>query len=366
MSSSKKKGSSSATHDICLILLTILFVISVFFFIAILSHSALGSEDAGNRVPVVNNVAKWTKAIIDAGAEDLKKLEDLVGRSPREVHTYLPTLEPTHTPIVLKVKQPKAEIDHPVATASTTKPFHHLDCPNGDLMTFWQRTTDADAKYVSPFLHHGPPVKYVTFEPDVGGWNNIRMQMELVLVFAYATGRTLVLPPDQPMYLLNKGKGHQKAHSFADFFPFDYINQRMSVITMEEFMRREGQTGLLRNTTTGVIEYPPNNQTVFDGTERLERLAMWDYLRSVGSCPPWKALNEFVVIPVAPGVNVSHYPPNKAKVYKDKRELFAAKRYAQYYDEHWQQQKLIHFISKPGLGYRLLEHFYTFIHFEDD
>ena len=338
------------------------------------------------------------KRIIDVGVEDLKKLEDIVGRSPREVHTYLPTLEPTHTPIVLKVKQPKEEIAHPVATAGTTKPFHHLDCPNGDLMTFWQRTTDADAKYVSPYLHHGPAVKYVTFEPgncsskwiraiscrfalfyhwfnklypfffatDVGGWNNIRMQMELVLVFAYATGRTLVLPPDQPMYLLNKGKGHQKAHSFADFFPFDYINQRMSVITMEEFMRREGQTGLLRNTTTGVIEYPPNNQTVFDGTERLERLAMWDYLRSVGSCPPWKALNEFVVIPVAPGVNVSHYPPNKAKVYKDKRELFAAKRYAQYYDEHWQQQKLIHFISKPGLGYRLLEHFYTFIHFEDD
>ena len=31
------------------------------------------------------------------------------------------------------------------------------------------------------------------------------MQMELILVFAAATGRTLVLPPDQPMYLLNKG-----------------------------------------------------------------------------------------------------------------------------------------------------------------
>lgn len=86
---------------------------------------------------------------------------------------------------------------------------------------------------------------------DVGGWNNIRMQMELVLVFAYATGRTLVLPPDQPMYLLNKGKGHQKAHSFADFFPFDYINQRMNVISMEEFMRREAVAGQLRNTTTG-------------------------------------------------------------------------------------------------------------------
>lgn len=87
----------------------------------------------------------------------------------------------------------------------------------------------------------------------MGGWNNIRMQMELVLVFAYATGRTLVLPPDQPMYLLDKGKKHQKAHSFADFFPFDYINQRMKVISMEEFMQREAVTGQLRNTTTGDV-----------------------------------------------------------------------------------------------------------------
>ncbi len=65
---------------------------------------------------------------------------------------------------------------------------------------------------------------------DVGGWNNIRMQMELCLVFAYATGRTFVMPPDQPMYLLNQGKGHQKAHSFMDFFPFNFIKKRMEVV----------------------------------------------------------------------------------------------------------------------------------------
>lgn len=67
---SNKKKSSSTTHDICLIVLTILFVVSVFFFIAILSHSALGSEDMGSRVPVVNNLAKWTVSItmhIDSG-----------------------------------------------------------------------------------------------------------------------------------------------------------------------------------------------------------------------------------------------------------------------------------------------------------
>ena len=92
---------------------------------------------------------------------------------------------------------------------------------------------------------------------DVGGWNNIRMQMELVLVFAAATGRTLVLPPDQPMYLLNAGKGHQKAHNFADFFPFDLISQRISVISMEEYLAREGVAGNLRRQTDNVVLYPP-------------------------------------------------------------------------------------------------------------
>ncbi|KAK7242287.1 hypothetical protein SO694_000134120 [Aureococcus anophagefferens] len=44
--------------------------------------------------------------------------------------------------------------------------------------------------------------QHVTFEPDNGGWNNIRMAFETVAVFAHATGRTLVMPPAQRLYLL--------------------------------------------------------------------------------------------------------------------------------------------------------------------
>jgi hypothetical protein len=46
--------------------------------------------------------------------------------------------------------------------------------------------------------------RYVVFQPDLGGWNNIRMGAESVVMFALATGRTLVLPPNAPWYLLNK------------------------------------------------------------------------------------------------------------------------------------------------------------------
>lgn len=68
--------------------------------------------------------------------------------------------------------------------------YYRLNCPAGHLLSYWRPTAAADLAYRTPY---GPArdqqaVKYVTFEPDVGGWNNIRMQMELVLVFALVTG----------------------------------------------------------------------------------------------------------------------------------------------------------------------------------
>jgi hypothetical protein len=37
--------------------------------------------------------------------------------------------------------------------------------------------------------------RYVVFQPDTGGWNNIRMALEIVIIFAKVTGRILVIPP---------------------------------------------------------------------------------------------------------------------------------------------------------------------------
>jgi hypothetical protein len=51
------------------------------------------------------------------------------------------------------------------------------------------------------------------------------MAMETVLGLAIAMGRTLVLPPDQRMYLLGKGRGNQKTEfGFADFFDFKHMD----------------------------------------------------------------------------------------------------------------------------------------------
>ena len=245
---------------------------------------------------------------------------------------------------------------------------HHLSCPHGDLVEFWKGPRIDDLKWKSPFADVGFKKKYVTFEPDPGGWNNIRMQFETILVFALATGRIFVLPPDQPMYLLNKGKGSDNHHGFDDYFPFEEIKKRLPVITMEEFMKREAVTGHFTNQsdpTSTTILYPPGNKTVFNGANRNDRNAMWEYLRTIAACPPWKPMKQYLIIPPAPSIKNFYTSEKNKKEVERRREISAAGRDPRMYDEYWQSQKVIHYISKPGLGYRLLQHFYTFIHFDD-
>ena len=237
---------------------------------------------------------------------------------------------------------------------------HKLSCPNVDLVKFWKRPRRSDILWTSPYKQTGYKEKYVTFEPDAGGWNNIRMQMETVLVFAMATGRILVLPPDQPMYLLNKGKGHQNHHSFADYFPFIEIRKRMPVISMREFMRREAVSGHLTLNDSVTIEYPPGNKTDFSGTDRIQRNLMWNYLRAVAACPRWRGMKQYLIIPRGPYANEVY-----DEVALKRQHLFAGTRTPVYYDKYWHSQRVIHFISKPAENLRLLQHFYTFLYFDN-
>ena len=245
-------------------------------------------------------------------------------------------------------------------------------CPHGQLLTYWRSPTTEDKEFVHPFPGSDDQVgvKYLTFEPDVGGWNNIRMQMEIVLVLAITTGRTLVLPPEQHMYLMLAGKENQKSHSFADFFDFAVIGERVKVVSMETFLEQEGLPGHLTRldnvTFERTVEYPPENRTVFDNTKRSEKLLIWGYLRRVGASLGVKdGYKSFLTIPFSSG-DTSMLSQEQRDGIDERRRMFAAKREERVYDSSLQAEKLIHIASRPEVGERLLLHYYTFMFFENE
>ena len=307
---------------------------------------------------------------------------------------------PIPPPIYLHRPLPKHVIAHTPPPAPTTSNYlegnvKDLSCPRIDRVTYWrEEATTKDLSFTSHFSALGPTEKYVTFEPDEGGWNNIRLQMEIVLVFAAVTGRTLVLPPDQGMYLLNKGKGRQNSHHFSDFFPFDRIKRDriVKVITMDEFLAREAITGNLKvtdkswasvynvggvksidpvNSTNsqpvGTVLFPPDGRRTFDTNVRKQKRALWTYLRNAAACPKWQPFKHFVVFPSNKGRTGEEYVYlNDSKKEIERLNYFAGDRQPVIFDASWQNERVIHFISVPGQNFRLMTNFYTFLYFENE
>ena len=124
----------------------------------------------------------------------------------------------------------------------------HIECDvNVDGLAYWnQPQGKKDVNFDPPFEgKKTDKTKYISFVPDRGGWNNIRMNMEIVFIIAAATGRTLVLPPPVPVYLLSPGTskhGKPRHKGFADFIPIEsaYFQKRLPVISFEDFIKKEG------------------------------------------------------------------------------------------------------------------------------
>lgn len=170
---------------------------------------------------------------------------------------------------------------------------------------YWQ-DIPADNRHISPFHRkrkgHTNKDEYLTFEPDRGGWNNIRMAMETILALAFAMGRTLVLPPEKELYLLSKkkqtrhGKSQKTEFSFADFFHMESIHQEhegLDIISMEEFLQREAMTGNFMDPQTNQVVFPPRNRTDFNG----EPDEIFAWLRKHAHNVVWKADDCLAVFP---------------------------------------------------------------------
>jgi hypothetical protein len=255
-------------------------------------------------------------------------------------------------------------------------------------MIYW-RDIEADNDYKSPFYDEE---KYLTFEPDHGGFNNIRMAMETTLVLAHAMGRTLVLPPKKGMYLLGKGDHHEKIFDFNDFFHLDMIateHQGLNIITMEEFLIRKGITGQLKSLTSGDVLKPPDGITDWNGKDPG---LLWKYLEKVGKYPDdWNPAGCVAAIPASNDpkdveelqrifddyIQTGDFPnpdkgafegnptPVDAPTEVRLREIMAMRKNLCIYDTKLQKEELIHFKIDRRENARMLTHFYAFIFFQD-
>lgn len=218
------------------------------------------------------------------------------------------------------------------ATDTRCKVTFEPKCRINPLVKYWDEVMECYTSPLRDLIGLDAPVedqKFVVFQADAGGWNNIRMALEVVILFAqvlYAiltyflffifvqialtiimlepdielllliqhysycacffffstsphqvTGRILVLPPNAVLYLLhmNKKWGDNKS-SMEDYFDFDKLRafRGLQTMPMNAFLATIAKNGLL-NTPL------PNNDT------ELLRKPLWDYLNTACYVRPW-------------------------------------------------------------------------------
>lgn len=217
----------------------------------------------------------------------------------------------------------------------------------------------------------------------LGGWNNIRMSMETVLAMAVATGRVLVLPPSQAMYLLGK-----KTFSFADFFPLPEIAKEhagLEIISMKQFL--EENKGKLRHRTTNEIVSPPGGRIDWDGDTTAVKAQLNPWFQSIAPNPDWDPDSCFAAFPKStdpedaaelqrvfdeiqknpPKVEdfINNPTPVNATLEQRMREFLATREELCLYTPELQNAQLVHFNGKRDQAGRLLVHFYAFLFFQD-
>lgn len=233
-------------------------------------------------------------------------------------------------------------------------------------LAYWNEPQgNRDYMFTTPYRDKTPGAKpkYLAFSLDPGGFNNVRMSMEIVFIIAAITGRTLILPPDQPMYLLgNDHTSENKRRGLDDFLDMrgPSFKQRVKVITMEEFMK---------------IEAVSEGQFVLEDSEYAELidLAGRGCKKSEGSCG--KIHNYLVKYGVTPNITATHHQclviddgmyVNGKPDFPERAQEFCSSgnREIVYLTKELNQPPLMYIqAGKPAT--RMLAHFYGYITFTD-
>jgi GDP-fucose protein O-fucosyltransferase len=175
-----------------------------------------------------------------------------------------------------------------------------------------------------------------------------------VILFAYASGRILVLPPDAVLYLLNRNaKWVNNKSGMEDYIDFDRLTKSMNgleIMSMEEFLSTVALPGYLLNPL-------PNNDI------HLIKKPLWDYLESSCYVRQWSPGKTFISFNITRSLSGEVIFGNISDRSSDRYMKFAIGRQPVLYDAEMHSHRAIYF---PGHEEnRLLTHFYSMIYFPD-
>jgi len=189
------------------------------------------------------------------------------------------------------------------------------------------------------------PKKYVTFELDHGGFNNIRLAFEVVVAFALVTGRTLVLPPSSSWYLLDWGpKGATQGangirsmemdgslSSISDYWDESSLKKILPTMSTFEFIQ-------LERTRLNIPNYP----------EFASELALKGGTNA--DMEPWRhwLMENALWMPHLPGTSVLYWPSIDAVQTRFQNQVpphISSGRRPYEYDSEMKDATIIHF---PG------------------
>eukprot|EP01033_Poteriospumella_lacustris_P003065 gene3065-2243_t len=232
---------------------------------------------------------------------------------------------------------------------------------------FWNRRFYPEDCYESPLR---PPMKektpwhemkYVVFEPDRGGWNNIRMGAEVAMIFAHATGRTLVLPAPGYWYLLTQSTNvSDNLSSFEKYYDLDKIREAVTIVSMEDFLEHVAKTpGLLKQT----LSKHTNVQALLKPREKV-----CEYLEKACYTEQWEPGKQFIGLNISAAFQptpLGTFDLSQAKDNPRIREMIAHGRKLRPYDAQLHAERAIYFPGDYRNYFRLLTHFYTYLFWAD-
>lgn len=177
---------------------------------------------------------------------------------------------------------------------------------------------------------------YITWEQDFAGLNNVRLQVEVLIMLAACLQRTLVMPDH-----LAGAMDHQHATPtpFSAFFDFKDLSRWIHIISMDQYLTDRG--------------IPSDDAMRHDGARLREYLRGSDHNSTI--LPKWDANGDVLVVPSAQAAS-RRTSPSLQEFLKGRGKETALE-----YTTEMQQARTLHF--QTGDGYRLFGHVAGFIYF---